>query len=50
MKKNLWIIFVAFFALIGFAIYFTQSAWCLWALMFTPSISWGQDEDKTDIE
>jgi len=32
------LIYLGFFGLIGTAIYFTQSAMCLWALLLTPSI------------
>ena len=31
-------IYLGFFALIGTAVYFTQSAMCLWALLLTPSL------------
>jgi hypothetical protein len=32
------LIYLGFFGLIGTAIYFTQSAMCLWALLLTPSL------------
>jgi hypothetical protein len=32
------LIYLGFFALIGTAVYFTQSAMCLWALLLTPSL------------
>jgi hypothetical protein len=32
------LIYLGFFGLIGTAIYFTQNANCLWALILTPSI------------
>jgi hypothetical protein len=32
------LIYLGFFGLIGTAIYFTQSAMCLWDLLLTPSI------------
>ena len=32
------LIYLGFFALIGSAVYFTQSATCLWALLLTPSL------------
>jgi hypothetical protein len=32
------VLYVAFFSLIGFAIYFTESAMPLWALLLTPSL------------
>jgi hypothetical protein len=32
------LIYLGFFGLIGTAIYFTQSAMCLWALILTPSL------------
>jgi hypothetical protein len=33
------IVYTAFFSLIGFAVYFTNSATPLWALLLTPSIN-----------
>ena len=33
------IIYVAFFALIGFALYVTNNLWCLAALAFIPEIT-----------
>lgn len=30
------LIYLGFFALIGFATWYTNSAWCLWALLFAP--------------
>ena len=33
------LIYIAFFTLIGGAVYFTGSAWCLWALVLTPSFN-----------
>jgi hypothetical protein len=35
---GLSLIYLGFFGLIGTAIYFTQSAMCLWALILTPSL------------
>jgi hypothetical protein len=32
------LIYLGFFALIGVAVYYTQSAMCLWALLLTPSL------------
>jgi hypothetical protein len=32
-------IYLGFFALIGSAVYFTQSAMCLWGLLLTPSLN-----------
>jgi hypothetical protein len=32
------LIYLGFFGLIGTAIYFTQNANCLWALILTPSL------------
>ena len=32
------LIYLGFFGLIGTAIYFTQNAHCLWALILTPSL------------
>jgi hypothetical protein len=32
------LIYLGFFGLIGTAVYFTQSAMCLWALLLTPSL------------
>lgn len=37
--KYLYTIFcLAYFGLIGFAIWYTSSAYCLWALILAPSI------------
>jgi hypothetical protein len=32
------LIYLGFFGLIGAAVYYTQSAMCLWALLLTPSL------------
>lgn len=32
-------IYMAFFALIGYAVYYTKSGWALWALILMPSVS-----------
>lgn len=32
------VMYFSFFSLIGGAIYLTGSAWCLWALVFTPAV------------
>lgn len=32
------IIYVGFFGLIGCAVYWTQSGWSLWALLFIPTL------------
>jgi hypothetical protein len=32
------LIYLGFFGLIGTAVYFTQSAMCLWALLLTPHL------------
>lgn len=32
------LIYLGFFALIGFAVWLTTSAWPLWALLLTPTI------------
>jgi hypothetical protein len=31
------LMYTSFFAVIGFAVWWTESAWCLWALLLTPS-------------
>jgi hypothetical protein len=33
------LIYIAFFALIGFALWLTKSPWVLWALLLTPNYS-----------
>jgi hypothetical protein len=47
MKKNQLIfdttIYLLFFGLIAFATYYTSSAYCLWALLLTPSIKFNAD-------
>jgi hypothetical protein len=40
------LVFIAFFALIGFACYFTSSGLPLWALIFTPQWSSKSDDDE----
>lgn len=32
------LIYIGFFALIGFAVFYVKSAWPLWALLLTPSV------------
>jgi len=40
------LVYVAFFGLIGWAIYLTKSSTPLWALLLTPSFSSKNDEGK----
>lgn len=40
------LVFIAFFTLIGFACYFTNSGWPLWALVFTPQ--WTSKSDNEE--
>ena len=44
------LIYVAFFGLIGWAVYLTNSATPLWALLLTPSLSTENKENKEDNE
>jgi len=44
------LIYSAFFAMIFGAVYFTDSAWCLWALLLTPSIKTKSDADDADAD
>ena len=44
----MWI-YIAFFALIAGAIYFTKNANCLWALLLMPSYSTKSD-DKEELD
>lgn len=37
------LIYIAFFALIGYGVYLTESAMVLWALLLTPSFSTKND-------
>lgn len=41
MKNNfplsMALVYLGFFALVGFAVYFTNNVHCLWALLLTPS-------------
>jgi len=48
MEKNVWIVFVAYFALIGFAVYYTHNQWCLLALLISPTFSSNNEENKKD--
>ena len=41
------LIYIAFFGLIGVAIYLTKSASPLWALLLTPTFSSKNDTDET---
>jgi len=45
MKYSVSIVYVAFFSLIGFAIYYTHSAYPLFALLLTPSYN-AKNEDE----
>lgn len=38
------IVYVSFFSLIGAAVWFTGSAWCLWALVLTPGVKITEEE------
>lgn len=40
------IVYVAFFGLIAFAVYYTNSAQPLWALLLTPSVRWKKGKKK----
>lgn len=40
------LIYIAFFSLIGFACYFTNSATPLWALLLTPTYKNTNDDDE----
>ena len=50
MNKYSWLIIVAFFILIGFAVWYTKEPACLWALLLTPTVTWNNDKDKSEIE
>jgi len=38
------ILFLGFFAVIGFAVYYTRSTAPLWALLLIPSVSYGKKD------
>lgn len=38
------IVYVAFYSLIGLVCYYTKSAWPLWALIFSPSYSFKEND------
>jgi len=42
------LIYLGFFSLIGFAIYYTNSATPLWALLLMPSVSSNKDDEEID--
>lgn len=44
------LVYISFFALIGFAVYYTESGAPLWALLLIPSISIKSKKDKTDVQ
>ena len=39
------LIYIAFFGLVGFTVWWTASAWGLWALLLTPSIKTNSDDE-----
>lgn len=41
------LVYIAFFGLIGWAVYLTNSATPLWALLLTPSFTTKNDEGET---
>lgn len=51
---NVSLVYLGFFALIGSAVYFTNSAYCLWALLIAPAINVktteSENEQKRDSE
>jgi hypothetical protein len=49
MERNYWIVYVAFFGLIGFALYTLHSAWPLLALIATPSYE-SKNNNKNENE
>lgn len=48
MNFSVAIIYASFFALIGFAVYLTQSAMPLWALLLAPSYRTKDDKEKSE--
>lgn len=46
MPYQMTLVYVAFFGLIGFALYLTENIWCLAALIFTPN--WSSDSRDRD--
>lgn len=38
--------YVAFYAMIAISVYYTKSAFCLFALLFTPQATWGDDKNN----
>ena len=40
------LIYLGFFTLVGGAVYLTGSAWCLWALVLSPTLSFKSGDDK----
>jgi hypothetical protein len=42
------LVYLGFFTLIGAAIYFTNSAYCLWALVLMPAISINSTETENE--
>ncbi len=50
MNKSVAVIYLAFFALIGFAVWATKSIWPMVFLILTPSYKFGKDNDKEDKE
>jgi hypothetical protein len=47
MDKNYWVVYVAFFGLIAFAVYWTHSLVPLFALLLTPTYE-SKNNDKND--
>ena len=57
MKKNdipllahATITYVAFFSLLAFTVWLTESGWCLWALLLAPSYSSKRKGEKKEEE
>lgn len=43
------IIYICFFGLIAFAVWYTHSAYCLWALLLLPSLKAKKDGENGDL-
>ena len=50
MDKNYWIVYVAFFGLIGCAVYWTHSLMPLFALLLTPTYESKDNNKKDEME
>ena len=47
-KLTIAVVMLGFYSMICFAVWYTHTAWALFALMLTPSLEFNTKEDKSD--